>query len=216
MIDLCKYCFNFQAGRSKQWLVAALVAVAASTQADSLFKAESSRSLFSDNRGASLGDLVTVIVQENNSASKDTSTKTSKSSGADMSISQFLYGPSASGLLTKNGKYPGMGWSTKNEFDGSGAVGSKETIVARITVRVIDVLPNRNLVIEGSRQTLFSGESQDVVLRGVVRPADILANNTVYSYNLADVTINFKSKGAASDGQKKGWFNKTFDKINPF
>ena len=172
--------------------------------------------MFADKRATSLGDIITIVVQENNTASKDTSTKTSKTAGVDMGITSFLYGPQASGLLTKGGKYPALKMDGKTSFDGSGAVGSSEQIVARIAVRVVDVLPNRNLAIEGTRQTSFSGESQDVVLRGIVRPEDIAANNTVLSYNVADVTIKFVSRGAASDGQKKGWFTKTLDKINPF
>jgi len=172
--------------------------------------------MFSDKRAASVGDLLTIIVQENNTTSKDASTKTSKKSGVDAGISSFLYGPGASGLLTKGGQYPALKIDGKTEFDGSGAVGSSEKIVARITVRVVDVLPNRNLVLEGSRQTSFSGESQDVILRGSVRPEDITSGNTVFSYNVADVTIKFMSKGVASDGQKKGWFTRTWDKVNPF
>jgi flagellar L-ring protein precursor FlgH len=184
--------------------------------ADSLFKEETTRSMFADKRAAAVGDVLTILVQENNTTSKDASTKTSKKSGADIGISSFLYGPGASGLLTKGGKYPALKFDAKNEFDGSSAVGSSEKIIARIAVRVIDVLPNNQLVVEGTRQTTFSGETQDVVLRGVVRPEDITANNTVFSYNLADVTIKFIAKGTVSDGQKKGWFTRALDKINPF
>ena len=183
---------------------------------DSLWKAGATKSMFADKRATAVGDLLTIIVQESSTASKDASTKTSKKSGVDAGITSFLYGPGASGLLTKGGQYPALKIDGSTQFDGSGAVGSSEKIVARITVRVVDVLPNRNLVLEGSRQTSFSGESQDVILRGMVRPEDITSGNTVYSYNVADVTIKFMSKGVASDGQKKGWFTRTWDKVNPF
>ena len=183
---------------------------------DSLWRDDAVRPMFADKRAKSVGDIVTIVVQENNSASKDSTTKTAKDTGADIGISSFLYGPSASGLLTKGGKYPALKYNAKTSFDGSGSVGSSEKIIARIAVKVVDVLPNRNLLIEGSRKTTFSGETQDVVLRGTVRPEDITANNTVLSYNLADVTIQFVAKGTVSDAQKKGWFTKVFDKINPF
>jgi flagellar L-ring protein precursor FlgH len=83
-------------------------------------------------------------------------------------------------------------------------------------VRVIDVLPNRNLVIEGTRETAFSGEQQTAILRGTVRPEDIAANNTIFSYNVADATIKFVSKGTISDNQRKGWFTKIWEKLTPF
>jgi flagellar L-ring protein FlgH len=83
-------------------------------------------------------------------------------------------------------------------------------------VRVIDVLPNRNLVIEGTRETSFGGETQTAVLRGVVRTEDVAANNTIFSYNVADATISYVSKGVVSDSQRKGWFTRIWDKITPF
>jgi flagellar L-ring protein FlgH len=184
--------------------------------ADSLWRDDTVRSMYADKRASAIGDILNIVVQENSTTSKDASTTTSKKSTADMGITSFLYGPGASGLLTKGGQYPALKYNAANDFNGSGQVGSSEKIIARIAVRVMDVLPNRNLVIEGSRQTSFSGETQDVILRGVVRPDDITPANTVYSYNVADVTIRFVAKGAVTDGQKKGWFNKILDKVNPF
>jgi flagellar L-ring protein precursor FlgH len=81
---------------------------------------------------------------------------------------------------------------------------------------VIDRLPNHNLVVQGTRRTAFSGETQDAVLRGIVRPEDIAANNTVFSYNVADATITFVSKGTVSNNQKKGWFTRLWEKVTPF
>ena len=83
-------------------------------------------------------------------------------------------------------------------------------------VKVVDVLPNQQLVIEGTRQTSFAGESQDIVLRGTVRTDDIAANNTVFSYNVADAKITFVNKGAVTDSQRKGWFTKIWEVLTPF
>jgi flagellar L-ring protein precursor FlgH len=184
--------------------------------ADSLWHDEVARSMFADRRAAGVGDILTVIVQENNSASKDKNTRTSKSSGMDASISSFLYAPAASGLLTKGGQMPALKYNSKNEFDGGGAIQNSERILARFAVRVIDVLPNRNLVLEGTRETAFSGEQQTIVLRGVVRPADITPDNNVLSHTIADATIKFVSKGTQTDSQRKGWFSKVWDKVTPF
>src|SRR5206468_5964419 len=106
----------------------------------------------------------------------------------------FFYSPAASGLLSKKGELPALKLKNSQDFDGSGKINNSERIVARVAVRVVDVLPNQNLVVEGKRQTSFSGETQDVILRGIVRPADITSQNTVFSYNVADATIKFVSK----------------------
>lgn len=188
----------------------------ASVPADSLWVEGTSKAMYADKRGLSLGDILTIVVQENNSATKDNNTKTSKQSGLDASIASFLYSPAASGLLTKGGQMPAIKYSSKNDFTGGGTINNSQNIVAQIAVRVVDVLPNQNLVVEGTRETAFSGEQQTIVLRGVVRPYDVAANNTVYSYNVADATIKIISKGTITDSQKKGWFNKIWDKISPF
>jgi flagellar L-ring protein precursor FlgH len=72
------------------------------------------------------------------------------------------------------------------------------------------------MLIEGTRETAFSGEKQNIVLHGVVRPEDVTANNTVFSYNVADAKIQIVTKGAITDAQRKGWFTKIWDKVSPF
>ena len=193
-----------------------LVLVAVAVRADSLWVTHPARSMIADKRAAAVGDILNIVVEENATTKKGTSTKTSKSSGLDASIASFLYSPGASSLLTQGGKMPAIKYSSKHDFDGSGTIDNSEHILARVAVQVIDVLPNRNLMVEGRRKTSFSGESQDVVLRGVVRPEDIGPNNTVFSYNVADASIRFVSKGSISDAQKKGWFTRVWDKVSPF
>lgn len=186
------------------------------TRGDSLWQDTSSKSMFADKRASAVGDVLTVLVLESNSASKDKNAKTSKKSSLDASVATFLYSPAASGLLTKNGQMPAIKLNSKSDFDGGGAVNNSEEIKARFAVRVIDVLPNRNLVIEGTRETAFSGEQQTIVLRGVVRPDDITSNNSVLSANISDATIKFISKGVLTDSQRKGWLQRVWDKVAPF
>jgi flagellar L-ring protein precursor FlgH len=185
--------------------------------ADSLWKDDaSSASIFADKKAHRVGDIVTVIIQENNGASRNNNTTTARTSSVDASISSFLYPAGASGLLTKKGQLPAMSMSGKNSFNGGGQINNVETITAQLAVKVIDVLPNGNLVVEGRRQTAFSGEKQDAILRGTVRYDDISATNTVYSFNIADPSIQFISHGAVTDSQNKGWFTKVWDKVSPF
>jgi flagellar L-ring protein precursor FlgH len=185
-------------------------------QADSLWTEEPRLSQFSDKKAFAIGDIVTVVVQESNTTRKDSSTQTSKKTGLDASIDSFLFSPDASRFMTKGGKLPALKMQSQNDFQGGGKINNTESIMARFGVRVVDVLPNNNLLVEGQRQTSFSGESQTVILRGTLRPADITPNNTVFSYNLADVSLKFEGKGAVSSTQRKGWFTKAFDVLNPF
>jgi flagellar L-ring protein FlgH len=177
---------------------------------------DDAKPMYADKRGAGMGDILTIIVQENTVTSKDNKTATSKQAAVDASIAAFLYSPAASGLLTKGGTLPALKYASKSDFNGGGTVNNSERIVARVAVRVTDVLPNRNLVIEGKRETSFGGEKQTMVLRGVVRADDVAANNTVLSYNVADATIQIVSKGTITDSQRKGWFTRLWDKISPF
>ena len=181
----------------------------------SLWKA-SSRAMTSDKKAHAVGDMITILVQQSATASKDNSTSTSKKAAIDASISSLLYTPAVNGLLTKKGQLPALKLDSANSFDGSGKISNSEQIADKITVFVVDVLPNGNMVVEGTRHTSFSGESQQAVLRGVVRSEDLTAQNTVYSYNLADATIKFIGKGTVSDSQRKGWALKIWDKVNPF
>jgi flagellar L-ring protein precursor FlgH len=206
--------FKLLCKNGRACLLLLMVPVAAMSQ--SLWKEATFTPIVSDKRAHSVGDIITILVQQSATATKANSTATSKKASIDASISSFLYGPSASGLLTKKGAYPAINTSSDTEFTGSGQINNSEVITDKISVQVIDVLPNANMVVEGSRQTSFSGESQRAVLRGVVRVDDLMANNTVYSYNLAEASIKFISSGTVSDAQNKGWFTRVWDKLTPF
>ncbi len=172
--------------------------------------------MVADKKAHATGDILTILIQENNGATRANNTTTSKKASVNASIASLLYGPSVSGLLTKKGTLPAMSYTSDAEFNGGGSINNNETITAQVSVVVMDVLPNGNMVIEGTLRTVFSGEKQDAVVRGVVRPDDVMANNTLYSYNIADATIQFISKGTLTDAQRKGWWTKIWDKVSPF
>jgi flagellar L-ring protein precursor FlgH len=195
---------------------ALLVAAAALAGPGSLWKEESSRSMFADKRARAVGDIITIMVQENNTSSKENSTQTSKSSSVDASLQTILYSPAGSGFLTHNGQMPAMKFGGSQTFDGGGKINNTERITARIAVKVVDVLPNGNMIIEGRRETTVSGEKQEAILRGTVRGEDVAANNTVLSYNVADASIKFTGKGTISDNQRKGWLHRIWEKVTPF
>jgi len=197
-------------------IAALALSVPANSFSQSLWHDEVARPMFADKRATSVGDIITIVVSETSSASKNNETKTEKNSSLSAAIASFLYSPGASGLLTKKGQLPAMQYNSDVKHDGGGSINNSETVVAKIAVRIVDVLPNRNLVVEGRRETAFSGEKQTIVLRGTVRQDDVASDNTVFSYNVADATIQIIGKGAVTDTQRKGWFTRIWDKLTPF
>ncbi len=88
---------------------------------------------------------------------------------------------------------------------GSGSTTNNQSVSSSATVLIVDKLPNGNLIIEGARELAVSGETQYIIIRGIVRRDDILANNTVMSSKIAGAQIEFLDKGAIAEPQKQGW-----------
>jgi flagellar L-ring protein precursor FlgH len=187
-------------------------------RAQSLWNDQASHSLFADKRATGIGDIVTIVVQEISSANKNNETKTEKSSGLTAAIKTFLYGAGTgtSALLSRGGQMPALEYNADLKHDGSGAINNSESIVAQVAAKVIDVLPNGNLLIEGKRETSFASEKQTIVLHGVIRPEDITSGNTILSYNIADATVQITGKGTVSNATDKGWFTKIYEFVSPF
>jgi len=193
------------------------------------------RGMFADKRAKRVGDIVTIVVDENvgmtNSLNLTTNKQNSSQNAAGIEgiastlVNQFV--GKLPGLLGKHfsappgttiptPSLPGLSVSGTNAFQGGGTITNNQTISARAAVQVIDVLPNGNLVIEGLREISFSKERQFAELHGIVRPYDIQPDNTVDSTNIAAAQIDIVSEGTLTDAQKKGWLLKLNDKINPF
>lgn len=182
----------------------------------SLWKLGVSKSMFADKRASAVGDIITVLVEENTTASKNNETKTEKNSSLTAAITSFLFPQSAGGFLSYKGQMPAMQYNSDLKHDGSGSINDSEAVIAKIAVRIKDVLPNGNFLVEGRRQTSFSGEQQTIILQGVVRANDIQPDDTVYSYNVADATIQIIGRGTVTDSQRKGWFTRIWEWITPF
>jgi flagellar L-ring protein precursor FlgH len=195
-----------------------LLGAATGARADSLWtnSPQGERSLVADRKAAHTGDILTIVVQESATASSSQQRKDSRSSTLQDSVKQFLFSAAASKLGTHNGELPATNISGTSNFTGGGEVDNSQSLTARAAVLVADVLPNGNLVVEGVRLVTFSGETQYVVLHGLVRPDDISSDNTVLSTNIADAHVEFCSEGSLTDVQKRGWLGKLYEKLRPF
>jgi flagellar L-ring protein precursor FlgH len=147
-----------------------------------------------DDRARSTDDIVTIVVNEQASAVSTGTTKTSRASSANSSIT------SLAGTLPGAGKLANLANLTSStSLNGQGTTSRQTTLTTTITARVTDVLPNGYLVIEGHRSVLVNSENQDVTIRGVVRPADLTAANTVQSGSIAQMELRINGKGVVND-----------------
>ncbi len=198
---------------SKFALAAAFLVVGA--RAQSLWPAAgqgSQSSMFADRKAAAAGDILTIIVSEAVAASNSQSTKSSRDSSVSDAVTNFIY-PS---LGRHKGALPSLSLSGKASTSGGGDISNNQSLSARAAVLVSDVLPNGNLAIEGVRVVTFSGETQYVVLHGLVRQNDIAPDNTIASSNIAEARLEFYTEGQLTDAQKRGWFGKLYEKLRPF
>ena len=194
-------------------------ALVSGVRADSLWPASGTapgRSMFADRKASSRGDILTIVVSESAVASSSQSKSSERESSLDDAVQQFLFSTAASALGTHKGELPATKLGGKASYSGGGQVNNSQSISARAAVLVSDVLPNGNLVIEGARVVTFSGETQYVVLHGVVRADDIARDNTVFSTNIADARVEFYTEGQLTDAQKRGWITKLYEKLRPF
>jgi flagellar L-ring protein FlgH len=180
----------------------------------SLWQASSS-GLAEDLKARRRGDIITVIISENASASKQASTGTERNSTVSAGIPKLL-GMEKLPIKTWMDLNQLLSVSNDSKFAGSGSTSRQETLQATISAKVLDVLPNGNLLIEGRRNVKVNNEDQIIVLTGTVRSRDVSPENTISSALVADAKINYSGKGVISDRQSPGWLMNILDKFWPF
>ncbi len=174
------------------------------------------RSLVADRKAAVAGDILTIVIAESAVAQSTQNKQSNRESSIEDAVERFLFSAATSGLGTHNGELPSTSILGKSGYSGGGAVNNSQSLSSRAAVLVSDVLPNGNLVIEGVRVVTFSGETQYVVLHGLVRRDDIARDNTVLSTNIAEARVEFHSEGSLTEAQKRGWLAKVYEKLRPF
>jgi flagellar L-ring protein precursor FlgH len=165
----------------------------------SQFIQNSSRSLFSDVKAFKEGDAIMVLIMEETQADNSASTESSRSTeiggGVDVASGNTSFDASA-------------GINAGNSFQGKGQTVRKEKIRSRLSARVTEVEENGNLKIEGTRTTKINGETQTIIIRGVVRTVDVTPNNSVYSYSILDLSLIIEGDGSVSEIQEPGLITK--------
>ncbi len=175
-------------------------------------------SIYADHKARTLGDIVTITISEKASATKQASTSTDRTSSMTAGI-PHLFGFENSKWLTEHPKLDINNLveaNFANKFSGTGTTVRKEDLIASLTAQVVNVYPNGNLKIRGGKEVQVNNEVQVIYVTGIVRPVDIMANNTIDSKHVLNAKISYTGKGAISDKQKPGWLLRTLDNIWPF
>ena len=189
----------------------------------SLWKDRSS-AFYMDNKARMLNDIVTVNVDEISNASQSVSTKTSRDSSILANITKFLGSPLDFGWENFWGKddtgtdlpfKPEIESSAKSSHSGSGKISGSGKLIASIAAKVIEVMPNGNLIVEGRKEVTIDKEKRFIILSGIVRPEDIGFDNTVSSSKIADARIEYTGSGVISDKQRPGIYHRIFDWLYP-
>lgn len=159
-------------------------------------------SMFADIKAHNIGDVITVIIVESTKAEQNSSSKNSNKSSMTAegetsgNITQFLplFGTSA---------------TVNNEYDGSEGTEQNEKLVGKVTATIVERTAAGTLRIEGQRMLEVNGEKNLMKVKGLVRPKDIMTDNTIYSYNIANAEIAYKKGNIHKRYIKPGFLQKT-------
>ena len=169
-----------------------------------IFQAGWHRGLFEDRKARHLGDILTVQIEERLSAKQSSTSTLDRKGSVDAAVTALPFtGKHALGKLGING-------SSGNAFEGKGATGSDNAFTGTITVTVVEVLPNGNLVVAGEKQVGINQNIESLKFAGVVSPTTILPGNIVSSTQVADARMQVRGKGDIDRAQTTGWLSRFF------
>ncbi len=171
-------------------------------------------SLYEDQRARRVNDIVTILITETTTAQNKATTNSSRASSVNDSMTNAL-GLAGYSFPVKN-LQTGLSGSGTTSLKGEGDTARTGTITASIGAKVIEVLPNGNLVLESRKETIINNDKEIIVVRGIIRPEDISAINTIASQQVADAKIYIVGEGELDNKQSQGWLLNVMDKVWPF
>jgi flagellar L-ring protein precursor FlgH len=179
-----------------------------------------SRAFFRDQRAARVGDIIKVNININDQAVVNNETE-GKRQSTDAATMSKLFGMEQKLLnILPNGNAatPESVLDTTGSVNnkGTGKVTRKDQIKTQVAAIVTQVLPNGNLVIEGKQEIRVNFDVREIGVRGVVRPQDILADNTIDSTQIAEARIVYGGRGQLMEMQQPRWGEQVLEELAPF
>ena len=167
------------------------------------------KAVYADDVARQIGDVLTIKITENSTV--DNKAKRDMKKGTDRST---IFNGDIGGFVDL-GEF-GMSAQSDNELKSKADYKDERKFADSITVVVMDILPNRNLVVLGIRNRNISGDIQTIEVSGVVRPSDIAFDNSVKSERIADFRIVSRNEGVSAPYTKPGWLGSILDIVWPF
>lgn len=174
---------------------------------DSIYQAGTAWLLHEDIKARRIGDMLIVTLEEKTDAEKTSSTDTSKTTSVDIP-DPIIFGTSA---IRNGNAVLNNDLDSSNTFSGSGDSSQGNSLTGSVTVTVVEVLPNGNLVVQGEKWININQGEDYVRLRGIVRPIDINPDNTISSTRVANADIQYGGTGSLNDANESGWLARFFN-----
>lgn len=175
----------------------------ASNATGSIYQQGYGMEIFSDIKPRRVGDILTIVLAENTVSTKQARTQTQKDDQLNLN-DPTLFG---------NRFGIGTNIDQQREFDSRGQSQQSNSLIGNITVTVIQVYPNGNLLVRGEKAVGLNQGYETIKISGIVRPYDIRADNTVLSTQVADVRVEYRGKGALADANRQGWLSRFFSSV---
>lgn len=164
-----------------------------------------------------LNDQLTVLVNEKSVVTSEGQMDRRKQSDGHLTLTDWLSlnnwsiraAPQASGD-------PKIGGEAQNKYRAQADLETRDSMTFKIAVRIVDIRPNGTLVVEGNKSVRANAEAWEACLTGVIRPEDVLPNNTIQSENVAELRIVKRESGHVRDGYRRGWMLEFLDRYQPF
>ncbi|OOE99270.1 flagellar basal body L-ring protein [Salinivibrio sp. IB643] len=176
------------------------------TATGSLFNTSQQRDLYNGSKPSGLGDIVTVMLEENTQAQKSASSDLAKSN--DLSMDPLSLGGEEITIGERTLSYE---VSNDNSSTGSSSADQSNSLQGSISVQVINVLANGNLMVRGEKWLTLNTGDEYIRLSGTIRPADIGPDNTIASTRISNARIQYSGTGERQDTQEQGWLARFFN-----
>lgn len=186
-------------------------------EANSLWR-PGARAFFRDQRASRIGDILTVNIIINDKASLENETERTRDNSEDADLTSFLgYEGSLSAILPQAVDPANLAsLGSSSTVNGSGEISRKENINLVLAAVVTQILPNGNLVVQGSQEVRVNFETRVLAVQGIVRPEDITSDNTVRHTQMAEARISYGGRGQITDVQQARYGQQVFDILFPF
>lgn len=172
----------------------------------SLFRTNYVNNIYSDSKAHRVGDIISVILSESTQAQKNAKTELSKENSAQLDpITGFGGLP-----INFKGDAIQFGYNQVNDFTGDSKANQGNSLSGNISVHVLRVLPNGNLMIRGEKWMTLNNGDEYIRLTGIIRPQDITSDNTIISNKVANARIQYAGTGTFADVQEQGWLSRFF------